>query len=375
MNPRRLGGFARKEWRQMLRDPSSIVVAFVLPAVLLFLFGFGVSLDLRGVPVAVVVERPTPESMGFFHAMAASKYLTPVLLPDRRRAETALRARQVQGIVVVGDDFSRRLLGGRAAPAQLIVDGTDANSARLIEGYVQGVWNVWVTQLGIERLGGAAVRDAVPVDLRTRVWFNPEVNSRYFLVPGLIAIVMTLIGALLTALVVAREWERGTMEALLTTRLTRGEFLAGKIAPYFLLGMGGMAAAVILAVAVFGVPFRGSVWLLVLCSAVFMLVMLGIGLLISTVTRNQFVASIAALLATMLPAVMLSGFLFDIASMPGWVQVITHVVAARYFVSILQTLFLVGDVAAVIVPNLLALAGMAVLFLGLTVLRTRRRLE
>lgn len=375
MNPRRLGGFARKEWRQMLRDPSSIVVAFVLPAVLLFLFGFGVSLDLRGVPVAVVVERPTPESMGFFHAMAASKYLTPVLLPDRRRAETALRARQVQGIVVVGDDFSRRLLGGRAAPAQLIVDGTDANSARLIEGYVQGVWNVWVTQLGIERLGGAAMRDAVPVDLRTRVWFNSEVNSRYFLVPGLIAIVMTLIGALLTALVVAREWERGTMEALLTTRLTRGEFLAGKIAPYFLLGMGGMAAAVILSVAVFGVPFRGSVWLLVLCSAVFMLVMLGIGLLISTVTRNQFVASIAALLATMLPAVMLSGFLFDIASMPGWVQVITHVVAARYFVSILQTLFLVGDVAAVIVPNLLALAGMAVLFLGLTVLRTRRRLE
>jgi len=375
MNPRRLGGFARKEWRQMLRDPSSIVVAFVLPAVLLFLFGFGVSLDLRGVPVAVVVERPTPESMGFFHAMAASKYLTPVLLPDRRRAETALRARQVQSIVVVGDDFSRRLLGGRAAPAQLIVDGTDANSARLIEGYVQGVWNVWVTQLGIERLGGAAVRDAVPVDLRTRVWFNPEVNSRYFLVPGLIAIVMTLIGALLTALVVAREWERGTMEALLTTRLTRGEFLAGKIAPYFLLGMGGMAAAVILSVTVFGVPFRGSVWLLVLCSAVFMLVMLGIGLLISTVTRNQFVASIAALLATMLPAVMLSGFLFDIASMPGWVQVITHVVAARYFVSILQTLFLVGDVPAVIVPNLLALAGMAVLFLGLTVLRTRRRLE
>ena len=375
MNPRRLGGFARKEWRQMLRDPSSIVVAFVLPAVLLFLFGFGVSLDLRGVPVAVVVERPTPESMGFFHAMAASKYLSPVMLPDRRRAEVALRARHVQGIVVVGDDFSRRMLGGRAAPAQLIVDGTDANSARLIEGYVQGVWNVWVAQLGTERLGAAAVRDAIPVDLRARVWFNPEVNSRYFLVPGLIAIVMTLIGALLTALVVAREWERGTMEALLTTRLTRGEFLAGKIAPYFLLGMGGMAAAVILSVAVFGVPFRGSVWLLVLCSAVFMLVMLGIGLLISTVTRNQFVASIAALLATMLPAVMLSGFLFDIASMPGWVQVITHVVAARYFVSILQTLFLVGDVAAVVVPNLLALAGMAVLFLGLTVLRTRRRLE
>jgi ABC-2 type transport system permease protein len=157
------------------------------------------------------------------------------------------------------------------------------------------------------------VHDAVPIDLRTRVWFNPEINSRHFLVPGLIAIIMTLIGALLTALVVAREWERGTMEALLTTRLTRGEFLLGKIAPYFLLGMGGMAAAVTLSVTLFGLPFRGSVWLLVVCSAVFMLAMLGIGLLISTLTRNQFVASIAALLSTMLPAVMLSGFLFDIA--------------------------------------------------------------
>ncbi len=375
MNPRRLSGFARKEWRQMLRDPSSIVVAFVLPAVLLFLFGFGVSLDLRDVPVAVVVERPTPESMGFFHAMAASKYLTPIAIVDRRMAEEALRMRQVQGIVVIGETFSGQILTGQAARVQLIVDGTDANSARLIEGYVQGVWNTWAAQLARERLGAGAVRDAVAIDLRARVWFNPAVNSRYFLVPGLIAIVMTLIGALLTALVVAREWERGTMEALLTTRLTRGEFLVGKIAPYFLLGMGGMAAAVTLSVTVFGVPFRGSVWLLILCSAVFMLVMLGIGLLISTVARNQFVASIAALLVTMLPAVMLSGFLFDIASMPGWVQVITHAIAARYFVAILQTLFLVGDVWAVIGPNLLALGAMAVLFLGLTVLRTRRRLE
>lgn len=374
MNPRRLIGFARKEWRQMLRDPSSIVVAFVLPAILLFLFGFGVSLDLRGVPVAVVVEQPTPESMGFFHAMAASKYLMPVALADRRLAEAALRTRQVQGIVIIGDDFSSRILGGHAAPAQLIVDGTDANSARLIQGYVQGVWNTWVAQMAGERLGASTLRGAVPVDLRARVWFNPAVNSRHFLVPGLIAIVMTLIGALLTALVVAREWERGTMEALLSTRLTRGEFLVGKIVPYFLLGMGGMAAAVTLSVTVFDVPFRGSVWLLVLCSAAFILVMLGIGLLISTVTRNQFVASIAALLVTMLPAVMLSGFLFDIASMPGWVQVITHVVAARYFVAILQTLFLVGDVWAVIGPNLAALTGMAVFFLSLTVLCTRRRL-
>lgn len=375
MNLRRLGGFARKEWRQMLRDPSSIVVAFVLPAALLFLFGFGVSLDLRDVPVAVVVEQPTPESTGFFHAMAASKYVTPIAVADRRMAEEALRNRQVLGIIVIGDDFSRRILSGQATPAQLIVDGTDANSARLVEGYVQGVWNTWIAQFASERLGSGAVRDAAPVDLRARVWFNPAVNSRHFLVPGLIAIIMTLIGALLTALVVAREWERGTMEALLTTRLTRGEFLMGKTAPYFLLGMGGMAAAVMLSVTIFGVPFRGSVWVLVLCSAAFMLVMLGIGLLISTVTRNQFVASIAALLVTMLPATMLSGFLFDIASMPGWVQVITHVVAARYFVAILQTLFLAGDIWAVIGPNLLALCAMASLFVGLTVWRTRRRLE
>ena len=367
---RRLAGFVRKEWRQMLRDPSSLVVAFVLPAVLLFLFGFGVSLDLERVPVAVVVENPTPETASFFQAMAASRFLDPHPLPDRRQATRAMLAGEVQGMVVLRADFARRLHGAGEAPAQVIVNGTDANTARILGGYLQGIWDTWI--------GQEASRFATlvpPVDMRFRVWFNPAVNSRHFLVPGLIAIVMTLIGALLTALVVAREWERGTMEALLTTRLTRGEFLIGKIAPYFALGMGGMAASVGLAVILFGVPFRGSLPVLALSASVFMLAVLGIGLLISTLTRNQFLASIAALMATMLPAVMLSGFLFDIASMPAWVQVITHVVAARYFVAILQTLFLVGDVWAVIAPNLAALAGMAVLFLGLTWLRTRRGLD
>jgi ABC-2 type transport system permease protein len=213
------------------------------------------------------------------------------------------------------------------------------------------------------------------LQVESRVWFNSELRSRDFLVPGLIAIIMTLIGALLTALVMAREWERGTMEALMVTPVTMGEVLLGKLLPYYLMGMGGMALSVAMAVWLFGVPLRGSLWLLFATSSLFLLAALGMGLLISTVTKNQFVAGQVAIITTYLPAFILSGFIFDIGSMPGVVQAITHIVAARYFVAILQTLFLAGNVWPVILPNALALALMAVFFLGLSRRKMRKRLE
>jgi ABC-2 type transport system permease protein len=208
-----------------------------------------------------------------------------------------------------------------------------------------------------------------------RVWFNPQLRSRNFLVPGLIAIIMTLTGTLLTALVVAREWERGTMEALLATQTGLLELLAGKLVPYFVLGMSGMALSVAMAVFLFGVPIRGSLLLLFGIAAVFLTGALGMGLLISTVTRNQFVAGQVAIVSAFLPAFMLSGFVFEISSMPMWIQWLTHIVAARYFVTILQTLFLAGNVWSVILPNLLALLLIAAVFLGLTAARTRKRLD
>jgi ABC-2 type transport system permease protein len=367
----RLRGFLRKEWIQIWRDPSSIVVAVVLPMIMLVLFGFGVSLDAKLQPAAIVVETAAPEAQDFLASLRATAYIVPRLSPDRPTATTWLRAGTVKAIVVLGEDFGERLQRGNAAPIQVIVDGTDANTARLLSGYVQGVWAIWVADR--QRASGVAAAPAIQV--QARIWFNEAVDSHRSIVPGLIAVIMTLIGALLTALVIAREWERGTMEALLTTPLTRAELLLGKLIPYFCLGMGGMVVSTIFALTVFGIPFKGSALVLLLAGSLFMLVTLGFGLMASTLTRNQFTASIVALTATMMPAILLSGFIFDIRSMAPLVQVVTYIVPARYFVEVLKTLFLAGTVWPVILPNMAALAVMAAILLTITVVKTKRSLE
>ena len=368
---KRLRGLLRKEVIQILRDPSSIAIAFVLPLVLLILFGYGISLDAQRVPVALVVENPTPETARFAASFAQSPYFEPRVLNQRRSAESLLVAGNVSAVVVLRSDFSQRVYDPRGASIQLLVNGTDANTARLISGYVDGAWHAWLQQ--VARDDGLTL--TAPVQVEPRIWFNAAVRSRNFLVPGLIAIIMTLIGALLTALVVAREWERGTMEALLVTPVSTSEFLLGKVIPYFVLGMGGMALSVAMAIGFFGVPFRGSFLVLALASALFLLAALGMGLLISTVSKNQFVAGQAAIIVTFLPAFILSGFIFDIQSMPTVVQWITHLIAARYFVAILQTIFVAGNIWSVILPNALALAVMATFFLGMTKRKTLKRLE
>jgi ABC-2 type transport system permease protein len=367
----RLRGLLRKEMLQILRDPSSIAIAFVLPLVLLLLFGYGVSLDAREVPVALVVENPSAETASFVASFEHSPYFAPRLVYHRQDAEAMLVDGEVTAVLVLRSDFSRRLHDPRGAAIQVLVDGSDANTARLVGGYVDGAWRTWLEQAARDR--GVAL--AAPVELVPRIWFNAAVRSRNFLVPGLIAIIMTLIGALLTALVVAREWERGTMESLLVTPVSTSELLLGKVLPYLGLGMGGMALSVALATGLFGVPFRGSLLVLSLASALFLLAALGMGLLISTVSKNQFVAGQVAIIAAFLPAFILSGFLFDIESMPTVVQWITHVIAARYFVAILQTTFLAGTVWSVVLPNAAALAVMAAFFLGMTKRRTLKRLE
>jgi ABC-2 type transport system permease protein len=367
----RLRGMIRKEFLQILRDPSSIAIAFPMPVLLLLLFGYGVSLDARHLPVALVVDQPSADTAAFTGIFQRSEYFQPVQMWPMRSAEHALQARAVNGIVRLRADFARQLKSGGDAPIQVIVNGVDANTARILEGYVQGVWSIWLEQ----QAAAEGIERAAPVELIPRIWFNAEIRSRNFLVPGLIAVIMTLIGALLTAMVMAREWERGTMEALLVTPVAMREILLGKLIPYFLLGMGGMTLAVVMALNLFEVPLRGSLWLLFVCAALFMLTTLGMGLLISIATRNQFVAGQIALIVTFLPAFLLSGFIFDINSMPAIVQIITHAVPARYFVAIVQTIFLAGDVWSVILPNAGALALMAVLFLGLARRRARKSLE
>ncbi|WP_428606533.1 ABC transporter permease [Sedimenticola sp.] len=368
---RRVRGLLRKEFLQVLRDPSSIAIAFLMPAILLLLFGYGVSMDAKHVPLGLVVEQPSAEAESFIGVFQHSHYFTPQRFADRASAQQALGAGRLDGVVVVPGDFAARLRGEQGAPIQLIVNGVNANSARLLQGYVEGAWRNWLER----ELGARALPLDQPVMMQPRIWFNPGLRSRNYLVPGLVAINMTLVGALLTALVMAREWERGTLEAMMVTPVTMFELLIGKVLPYFVLGMGGMALSVAMALWLFEVPLRGSFWVLTACSALFLLVALGMGLLISVTTRNQFVAGMIAIIATFLPAFLLSGMLFDIDSMPAVVQVITHLVAARYFVAILQTLFLAGNVWGVIIPNALALLLMAILFLGLARRRMHKHLE
>jgi ABC-2 type transport system permease protein len=367
----RLRGLMRKEFLQILRDPSSIAIAFLMPVVLLLLFGYGVSLDAERVPIALVVEKPSADTSGFTAGFYGSDYFKPEQFFSMEKAIQSLLQHETNGIVYLREDFAENLMRPEGGAIQALINGVDANTARLISGYVEGVWSDWTRRESLRRGNGLSV----PVQVQQRIWFNSEVRSQNFLVPGLIAVIMTLIGALLTALIMAREWERGTMEALMVSPVAMREVIVGKLLPYFILGMGGMGLSVTMAVWLFDVPLRGSLWVLFAASALFLLTALGMGLLISTLARNQFVASQAAIIGTFLPAFILSGFIFDIGSMPTVVQGLTHIVAARYFVAILQSVFLAGNVWSVIVPNALALVVMATLFLALTRRKSRKRLE
>ncbi len=368
---RRVRGLIRKEFLQILRDPSAIAIAFLMPVFLLLLFGYGLSLDAENIPLAVVVEQPSAATTRFTSQLNESRYLASRNFPSMNEAEYALRTHEVDGIVHLRADFGADLTGRRDTGIQVIVNGVDANTARMVLGYLNGAWKLWLKQ---ELLGTQAME--VPgVEVQPRIWYNSEVSSRNFLVPGLIAVIMTLIGALLTALVMAREWERGTMEALMVTPVTMTEVLLGNLIPYFALGMGGMVLSVAMALWLFDVPLVGSPVVLFAAAALFLLVALGMGLAISITARNQFVAGLTAIIVTFLPAFILSGFIFDIESMPGPVRLITHLVAARYFIAIIQTVFLAGNIWPVILPNAAALLLMAVVFLGIVHVRSRKRLD
>ena len=366
---RRIRSLIRKEALQMIRDPSSVAIGIVLPVVLILLFGYGLSLDVNNVPVAVVLEDSSPEATDLAASFQLSEYFDARMLTSMPRAQELMLARKVDGILRIRPDFARNLNLGRAE-VQILVHGVDANHARIIQTYAQGAIGQWAARRaaqGKEVLSG-------PVSVQNRLWFNETNESRYFLIPGLIVLIMTLIGAFLTSLVVAREWERGTMESLFVTPVRPDEILLGKTIPYFALGMIGLALCLFAAKFLFQVPFRGSVVVLTGVSMLYLLVALAIGLWISSAVKSQFVASQIALLVTFLPAVMLSGFLFDLRSMPAAVRVITYILPARYYVTLLQTIFLAGDIWAVILPNAAVLAAMAMFFFVLTRRATQKKL-
>jgi len=367
----RLGAMVRKEFLQIIRDPSSIAIAFILPVILLFIFGYGVSLDATHVPIAIIVEQPSAETASLTGAFASSDYFDVTLFSSIQDAENAVRKRLVHGIVWLRGNFAQEVLSGNTAAIGVFVNGVDANTARIVEGYAQGVWATWLSEFAASR--GRTLD--IPIEMEYRIWFNPAVRSRNYLVPGMMAIIMTLIGALLTALVIAREWERGTMEALMVTPIRVGEILLGKIIPYFAMGMGGLILSLAMTLWLFEVPMIGSLPAFIGLSALFLLAALGMGLLISTLAKNQFVAGQAAIITTFLPALILSGIIFDIGSMPAPIRAFTHLFAARYYVAILQTIFAAGNIWPVLIPNALALLGMAIFFFMTVRRKTSKRLD
>lgn len=368
---RRIRALVIKEARQLIRDPSSLVVGFVLPVLLLLLFGFGISFDATRVKVGLVIEAPSPDTAWFFASLSNTPFFEVHQTTDRRVFYDDLAAGRLNGLIALSGDFTERLARGDSAGVQVITDGSDPNTANLISGYVLGAWNSWIQQRALT----AGQRTAAFITIEPRFWYNPELESRRFLVPGSIALILMMIGALLTALVVSREWERGTIEALLATPVGTVEFIIGKLIPNFLLGLCAMAVCILAALFVFHIPLRGSLIALIAFTSVFLIVALGIGLLISTVARTQFLASQIALLLAFLPGLYFSGFLFEVASMPAALRAFSAIVPAKYFVRGLQTIFLVGDVASVLVPCTLALLTMGVILFALTARNSRQRLD
>nr|WP_170126534.1 ABC transporter permease [Leminorella richardii] len=372
-SPRRLLALCQKETYQILRDPSSGLIAFVIPLMLLFIFGYGINLDSSRLKIGILMEQQTPEARHLVDAFVGSPYIAPTIDTDKGRLIHKLQAGEIRGLIVIPVDFSQRQLSGQSnTQVQVITDGSEPNTANFAQGYAEGVWQIWQRN---QLQDSAQSPPSSLIDVQLRYWFNPSAISRNFIIPGAITIIMTVIGAILTSLVIAREWERGTMEALLSTQVTRAELLLSKLIPYYFLGIAAMALCVVVAVFIMDVPYRGSLWVLFGMSSLFLASTLGMGLLISTLTRNQFNAAMVALNAAFLPAIMLSGFIFEIDSMPKVVQAVTYVIPARYFVSTLQTLFLAGNIAPILIVNLLFMAVSAIFFIGLTAIKTRRRLD
>ena len=376
MNLRRLWAIARKETIHIRRDPRSLGLAIGVPLLMLLAFGYALTLDVDRVPFVVWDQSGTTQSREFIARFTGTTYFTfHGAVENYPQLERAIDSRDAMLALVIPSGFARELDAGRSAPVQAIVDGSDSNTAGLVLGYAQAIALSFNQQLAVDqirrRTGMAA---STGLDLRTRVWFNPDLASRNFIVPGILAVIMGLISALLTSLTIAREWETGTMEQLISTPVRAPELILGKLIPYLVIGLVDLAIAVSMTVFLFDVPLRGSVLLLFGVGTVFIVATLAQGILISTITRQQLLASQVAMIATFLPAFLLSGFAFAIANMPVVVRGITYIVPARYFVSMVKGIFLRGTGLTILWGDALCLLGFAALMLLLAIARTRKRL-
>ena len=371
MDPVRLMAIARKEWIQLKRDARSMILAFVLPLFMLLFFGYAISWDVDDIPIAVLDLDRTAASRELVEALEASGYITVVdHLHSPAQVERELVGDNALGVLTIPPGYARDLAAPtRSAEVQLLLDGSDANTSTIALNYADAI----VSRHGARvALDGRAMR--LPVSLESRAWYNPDLESRHMIVPGLIAVIMSIIAAMLTALTIAREWERGTMEQLASTPVTRLEVVLGKLLPYVGIGLFDVAVTVAAGMLIFGTPMNGSVMLLAVLTLLFLVGALGLGIFISAAVKSQVLATQIAMVATYLPAVLLSGFLYDIASMPIVLRGVTFLIPARYFVTVTRGIFLKGVGASVLWPQAMLMLLYAVLGLALATRAFRKEL-
>ncbi|HVN37796.1 MAG TPA: ABC transporter permease [Myxococcota bacterium] len=377
MSIQRLTAIARKELIQIWRDRRSLWIALFMPIMQMGLIGYGASLDIKHVPVCVSDREGSQESQDLLKRFQASVYFDLVgSVADDRALTAAIDSGRCRIALVVPPDFSRTLRDAGGSSVQAVVDGTDDNSANVAIAYAQAVISGYSADLRLDfmRQRGLGAQAAAPLAVEPRVWFNEDLQSRAFIIPGVVAMVMALIGALLSSLTIAREWERGTMELLISTPVRPMEIMLGKLVPYFGIGLLDAALCATIAVGWFQVPFRGSLVMLLGTAALFLIVVLGVGYIISVLTRNQLGASQIALLVTLLPTTLLSGFAFPIDQMPAPIRVLTYLVYGRYYVTILKAIFLKGAGPQDLLAPILALVVYAVAIGALAARAFRKRL-
>jgi ABC-2 type transport system permease protein len=360
VNGRRLWAVCRKETIQLKRDPRSLAMAFALPVLLLIIFGYAITWDVRDITTAVLDYDNSQRSRLLTDAFRSSGYFTIEAYAGHiSEIERLLDAADVQLALVIPPDFAEKVESGQSGVLQAIVDGSDANTASIVLAYTQATVQTFSANVVLK---GQTIRP--PLTAQSRIWYNEELSSRNMIVPGLVAVIMMIIAAMLTSLTIAREWERGTMEQLAATPVSRGEVVFGKLLPYLAIGLVDVVVVSLLGVLVFDVPFRGQPLLLMVLSAWFLIGALGLGIFISAAAKSQLLATQMAMLATFLPAYLLSGFMFSIDVMPKVLQALTYIVPARYFLVVTRGIFLKGvGVEVLFVQGLLMMAFAAV---GLT---------
>ncbi|GER94027.1 ABC transporter permease [hot springs metagenome] len=356
----RIKAIAKKEIIQIRRDPLSLAIAFLMPVILLFIFGYAITLDVNNLRIIVYDQDRSGLSREFISQFKESGYFSIVsYAEDHREIDKYLESGRAQVAIWIPDDFSKNIKTGENAGLQVIVDGSDSNTATIAMGYISTISDQYT-----QRIKGSKVTPLI--DPRVRVWYNPELKSRNYIIPGLIAVIMAVIAALLTSLTIAREWERGTMEQLISTPVRTPELIMGKLLPYFFIGFIDIILSVVMAFFVFEVPLRGNILLLAVLSSIFLFGGLSLGMLISIVAKSQLVASQVSMVVTFLPAFILSGFMYSIANMPKPLQIITYIIPARYFVSILKGIFLKGNTVSFLISEtiLLTIFGLMVFIIA-----------